>query len=186
MNLFPSISALHITFECHCLPLASLVSFLLLCYNRYKALGGVDQPMTFDWYQDYKTLKPYLQPFLQDNKDLSILIPGCGNSRRYIRFRKRIYKALQPSLGSDFAFSCIIGMGPDLYKDGYKDITSIDISPLVVERMTDLFQDLEDLECKARASFVLFVLCLSDLFLSPRCSSIIRSTNGCKRHEAFT
>lgn len=45
----------------------------------------------FDWYQDYSTLKHYIEPFLVlagrrlkstigSVKDIEILIPGCGNS----------------------------------------------------------------------------------------------------------
>jgi hypothetical protein len=37
--------------------------------------------ISFDWYQDYEALKPFLSPFLHPNKfSIEILIPGCGNS----------------------------------------------------------------------------------------------------------
>jgi len=35
---------------------------------------------TFDWYQDFPTLSPYILPYLKIAEDFEILIPGCGNS----------------------------------------------------------------------------------------------------------
>ena len=48
---------------------------------RYQSFSG-DGTMTFDWYQDYHQLKAYLKPFLHRRTYFSVLIPGCGNSRK--------------------------------------------------------------------------------------------------------
>ena len=45
-------------------------------------------------------------------------------------------------------FLASLGLGADLYEDGYRDITNIDTSALVIRQMNELFHDLEDLECK--------------------------------------
>ena len=49
--------------------------------ERYAA----DETATFDWYQTYDSLKPYLAPYLQDDDDFEIYIPGCGNSSALMR-----------------------------------------------------------------------------------------------------
>jgi hypothetical protein len=52
---------------------------------------NVEEETFFDWYQDYSTLKHYIEPYLTlagrrlksttgSVKDIEILIPGCGNS----------------------------------------------------------------------------------------------------------
>lgn len=57
---------------------------------------------TFDWLEDYNSLKAILDEFLKP--DSKILVLGCGNA----------------------CFS------EDLYDDGYKNITNIDISSVVI------------------------------------------------------
>ncbi len=39
---------------------------------------------TYDWYQDYTTLKPYIEPYLRNAPDYEILVAGCGNSSKKI------------------------------------------------------------------------------------------------------
>jgi len=75
-------------------------------------------PESYDWYQGFDTLKSFLLPYLKGNKDALILIPGCGNST----------------------------MGADLYDMGYKNITNIDVSEVVVQQMSDMYADKEDME----------------------------------------
>jgi hypothetical protein len=61
--------------------------------TNYKAAADNDndEETFFDWYQDYSTLKHYIDPYLTlagrrlksttgSEKDIEILIPGCGNS----------------------------------------------------------------------------------------------------------
>ena len=59
----------------------------------------------YDWFKDYSQFKHLLIPHIQPSN--SILILGCGNS----------------------------SLTQDLYKDGYKDLTSIDLSPVVIKNM---------------------------------------------------
>jgi SAM-dependent methyltransferase len=72
----------------------------------------------YDWYQDYNGLKEYLVPFLPAGAEREILIPGCGNSM----------------------------LGPELYNQGHVNITNVDISAVVVNQMTDLHSDKEEME----------------------------------------
>jgi hypothetical protein len=37
---------------------------------------------TYDWYQDYSTLKAYIDPYLNNIQDFEILVAGCGNSSK--------------------------------------------------------------------------------------------------------
>lgn len=59
----------------------------------------------YDWFKDYSQFKHLLTPHIQPSN--SILILGCGNS----------------------------SLTQDLYEDGYKDLTSIDLSPVVINNM---------------------------------------------------
>ncbi|GAB5366592.1 hypothetical protein AAMO2058_001156400 [Amorphochlora amoebiformis] len=68
--------------------------------KRYEKTEG-----TFDWYTDYRSLKPYLEELVDE--DSRILNIGCGNSN----------------------------LPRDLALDGYGDVTSIDISKLCINRM---------------------------------------------------
>eukprot|EP01031_Cornospumella_fuschlensis_P033786 gene33786-40881_t len=71
---------------------------------------------TIDWYQDYSTLAPYIQPFLKQTDDFEILIPGCGTS------------------------------SADIYDAGFPNITNIDISEVAINLMSDLFGEKEEME----------------------------------------
>ena len=72
----------------------------------------------FDWYQDASVLKTLLAPHLKKKPDFEILIPGCGNST----------------------------LGSQLYDDGYVNITSIDISSVVIAQMHDKYIDKSEME----------------------------------------
>lgn len=89
---------------------------------------------SFDWYQDYSTLKPYLDPYLNEGRGrrdgFEILIPGCGNST----------------------------LGSSIYQDGCSNITNIDISSVVISQMKEKYEYLEDMECEA---FIIAGFCIS-------------------------
>jgi hypothetical protein len=46
------------------------------------------------------------------------------------------------------------GLGADLYAEGYENILNIDVSSVVVRQMSDLFAELENMECKASMCLV--------------------------------
>ncbi|GES86083.1 S-adenosyl-L-methionine-dependent methyltransferase [Rhizophagus clarus] len=62
--------------------------------------------ISFDWFKTYKELKPLFDVHLP-NKNVSILMLGCGNST----------------------------LSEDMYDDGYHNITNIDFSETVIENM---------------------------------------------------
>eukprot|EP01035_Chromulina_nebulosa_P002969 gene2969-4055_t len=74
----------------------------------------------YDWYQDFAALEKYLIPYLpfKRSAELEILIPGCGNS----------------------------GLGKEIHSRGFCNITNIDVSPVVISQMADLYSDLEEME----------------------------------------
>ena len=77
-----------------------------------------DPTSEFDWYQPYLTLKMHLIPLLSVRPDFEVLIAGCGNS----------------------------SLGASLHNDGYKNITSVDISTVVVKQMAARYAANESLE----------------------------------------
>ena len=72
----------------------------------------------FDWYASYENLQQLIQPFLSKSPDFEVLIPGCGSST----------------------------LGPCLYDAGYPNVTNIDISPVVINQMTNKYKDREEME----------------------------------------
>ncbi|CAG0898057.1 unnamed protein product [Darwinula stevensoni] len=60
---------------------------------------------SYEWLVDYQTLKEHLNGLM--SRDGNILVLGCGNS----------------------------SLSEDLYNDGYKRITNVDYSPVVIESM---------------------------------------------------
>ena len=64
-----------------------------------------DSEQQYDWFKDYNHFKHLCIPHLQPND--SILILGCGNS----------------------------SLTQDLYNDGYMNLTSVDLSAVVIDRM---------------------------------------------------
>jgi hypothetical protein len=42
----------------------------------------------------------------------------------------------------------ITGLSANLYERGFRNITNIDISPVVINQMSDTYADLEEMECK--------------------------------------
>ncbi|EGC31676.1 hypothetical protein DICPUDRAFT_10325, partial [Dictyostelium purpureum] len=75
--------------------------------RRYKK-----DPETFDWYQKYSTLKPFLIEKIK-SKDAKILMVGCGNST----------------------------LSEEMYNDGYKNLTNIDISSVVIGQCKEKYKE---------------------------------------------
>lgn len=69
------------------------------------------KPETFEWVENYETLKEFINSHVDKNH--KILIPGCGNSE----------------------------LGPCMINDGYSDIDNTDFSPVVIERMKKIHPD---------------------------------------------
>jgi len=63
--------------------------------------------VTFDWFKSYQDIAHLFRPVLPE-KNARILMLGCGNST----------------------------LSEDMYDDGYKNITNIDFSPVIIERMS--------------------------------------------------
>ena len=79
----------------------------------------------FDWYNSYASLRFAIRKFLvpeesseDEAEDKEILVAGCGNST----------------------------LGCDMYDDGFKNITNIDISEVVINQMTDKYASREHME----------------------------------------
>ncbi|KAJ1403388.1 S-adenosyl-L-methionine-dependent methyltransferase [Ochromonadaceae sp. CCMP2298] len=72
----------------------------------------------YDWYQDFTTLEKYISPHVKNIPDFEILVAGCGNSK----------------------FSA------SLYDKGYRNITNIDISTVVINQMSDAYADRNEME----------------------------------------
>ncbi|XP_010523660.1 PREDICTED: methyltransferase-like protein 13 isoform X1 [Tarenaya hassleriana] len=65
----------------------------------------VQEASSFDWYQRYSSLRPFVRSFIPTSS--RVLMVGCGNSL----------------------------MSEDMVKDGYEDIMNIDISSVAIELM---------------------------------------------------
>ncbi|CAG9327893.1 unnamed protein product [Blepharisma stoltei] len=75
--------------------------------------------VSYDWLVSFTQLRSIFLSKLHDNFDAEILIVGSGNSH----------------------------MGEELIKEGYKNITNIDFSPVLVHQMNERTQDLgEEME----------------------------------------
>ena len=73
----------------------------------------------FDWYADWEQLEKYFKPILTEES--KVLMVGCGNSK----------------------------MSSQMYNSNYKNITNIDISDVVIDKMKKQFPDMEWLEMDA-------------------------------------
>lgn len=71
--------------------------------DRYKNQNKT----TFDWLENYETLKPLLENLI--DRSHRILNIGCGNAE----------------------------LTEDMYDDGYEDIWNMDISEIVIEQMKE-------------------------------------------------
>ncbi|OHT09715.1 putative methyltransferase [Tritrichomonas foetus] len=70
----------------------------------------------FEWLRSYDDFRSYVNEHIP--KDHKILIPGCGNS----------------------------SLSPDMYKDGYLNLTNNDFSPVVIEQMLKRCADMQSMK----------------------------------------
>ena len=73
--------------------------------KRYEAAGSQG---SFDWLESYASLRSLLNEFMA-NKDMRILVLGCGNAE----------------------------FSEDLYDDGYTNVVNVDISSVVIKQMKE-------------------------------------------------
>ncbi|OIV99672.1 hypothetical protein TanjilG_17482 [Lupinus angustifolius] len=76
-----------------------------------------DNGVSFDWYQRYSSLRPFIRSFITPLSS-RILIVGCGNA----------------------------AMSEDMVKDGYQDIMNVDISSVAIQMMTDKYHHIPQLK----------------------------------------
>ncbi|CAN1344511.1 eEF1A lysine and N-terminal methyltransferase [Linum perenne] len=79
---------------------------------RYVEEGG-----SFDWYQRYSSLRPFVRHYAPTSSP--VLMVGCGNAL----------------------------MSEDMVKDGYQDIMNIDISSVAIEMMSKKYEYIPQLKC---------------------------------------
>lgn len=71
----------------------------------------------FDWYQRYSSLRPFIRMYIPSYSS-RVLVVGCGNAL----------------------------MSEDMVKDGYEDITNIDISSVAIEMMRRKYESIPQLK----------------------------------------
>lgn len=83
-------------------------------------VSGCDgrDPEPFDWYQRYGALKELINKYVKPSDH--VLNVGCGNSR----------------------------LSEDMYEDGFKRITNIDFSPVVISAMKEKTKGKDGLACR--------------------------------------
>ncbi|KAL0714916.1 hypothetical protein Bca4012_021895 [Brassica carinata] len=77
----------------------------------------VQDALSFDWYQRYSSLRPFVRSFVPTSS--RVLMVGCGNSL----------------------------MSEDMVKDGYEDIMNVDISSVAIEMMRTKHASVPQLKC---------------------------------------
>lgn len=75
--------------------------------QRYEKEAAEGQ-QTYDWLGDYARFKEFIEAATGGRRDAKLLDLGCGNAR----------------------------LTEELFDDGFKDITGLDISPVVIEQMS--------------------------------------------------
>ncbi|XP_052295953.1 uncharacterized protein LOC102611693 isoform X3 [Citrus sinensis] len=78
---------------------------------RYVQEGG-----SFDWYQRYSALRPFVRKYIPTSS--RVLMVGCGNAL----------------------------MSEDMVKDGYEDIVNIDISSVAIDMMKMKYEEIPQLK----------------------------------------
>ncbi|XP_048426251.1 eEF1A lysine and N-terminal methyltransferase homolog isoform X2 [Pyrus x bretschneideri] len=88
---------------------------------RYVQEGG-----SFDWYQRYSSLCPFVRHFIPISS--SDLMVGCGNA------------------GNDGKMFSFPVMSEDMVKDGYEDIMNIDVSSVAINMMISKYEHIPQLK----------------------------------------
>ncbi|KAL5762624.1 hypothetical protein ACOSP7_018888 [Xanthoceras sorbifolium] len=76
----------------------------------------VQEAGSFDWYQRYSALRPFVRKYIPTSS--RVLMVGCGNAL----------------------------MSEDMVKDGYEDIMNIDISSVAIDMMRRKYEDIPQLK----------------------------------------
>ncbi|KDP43608.1 hypothetical protein JCGZ_16895 [Jatropha curcas] len=76
----------------------------------------VQEAGSFDWYQRYSSLRPFVRRYIPTSS--RVLMVGCGNAL----------------------------MSEDMVKDGYEDITNIDISSVAIDMMRKKYEHIPQLK----------------------------------------
>ncbi|KAI9169032.1 hypothetical protein LWI28_005788 [Acer negundo] len=76
----------------------------------------VQEAGSFDWYQRYSALRPFVRNYIPTSS--RVLMVGCGNAL----------------------------MSEDMVKDGYEDIMNIDISSVAIDMMSRKYEDIPQLK----------------------------------------
>lgn len=76
----------------------------------------VQEAGSFDWYQRYSALRPFVRKYLPNSS--RVLMVGCGNAV----------------------------MSEDMVKDGYEDIMNVDISSVAIEMMRRKYEHIPQLK----------------------------------------
>ncbi|KAL6288583.1 hypothetical protein ACE6H2_006093 [Prunus campanulata] len=79
---------------------------------RYVEEGG-----SFDWYQRYSSLRPFVRNYISTSS--RVLMVGCGNAV----------------------------MSEDMVADGYEDIMNVDISSVAIDMMKRKYEHIPQLKC---------------------------------------
>ena len=74
--------------------------------------------LSFDWLRTYEEIKEYIIPCFFGNKQAEILVVGCGNSL----------------------------LSESIYHDGYRYISNIDYSEVLISQMEERYKDYDDMD----------------------------------------
>ncbi|CAI0560325.1 unnamed protein product [Linum tenue] len=112
----------------------------------------VEEAGSFDWYQRYSSLRPFVRHYVPTSS--RVLMVGCGNARNslspaplplYLLLRFSWYKNLLIAYFRFICF-CLLVMSEDMVKDGYEDIMNIDISSVAIEMMSKKYEYIPQLK----------------------------------------
>ena len=80
---------------------------------------AADPTASFDWYCTYSELGNYLAPYLKADPSFEILVAGCGSST----------------------------LSACLYDAGFKNISNVDISSVVISQLRDRYAAMTEMDC---------------------------------------
>ncbi|KAJ6895057.1 methyltransferase-like protein 13 isoform X3 [Populus alba x Populus x berolinensis] len=89
----------------------------------------VQEAESFDWYQHYSSLRPFVRRYIPTSS--RVLMVGCGNAL----------------------------MSEDMVEDGYENITNIDISSVAIDIMRRKYEHVHQLNCILLKELLYLPLC---------------------------